>query len=67
MKDFLADLLEVGLRQQVNSGQSAPEAVGQRWPIPVVIETGSYAVPALTNAEIERILLGQDLEKIGLG
>ncbi len=58
LKDLIAEMLEEGLAKPPSS------ALGHKRPIPVVIPS-EYKVPALTNAQIEELLLQEELERVG--
>ena len=57
LKDLIVELLEQGLNE---SG-----AVGQRRPIPVIIQAEGLAIKPLTNTEVDEIFLREDLARLG--
>lgn len=63
LKDFLAALIGPGLESSTGEpGDSVPR---KRTPLPVFPKaSGRGKIPALTNAQIEEILLSEDL-KVG--
>ncbi len=60
-KDLMAKFVEQGL----NSATEETVHYGQHRPIPVVVRTGGLVIPAMTNQDIDQMLLQQDMESIG--
>jgi plasmid stability protein len=62
MKDLVADLLGQGLRLVRSSEQAV-----SRSPLPVARKLTGRRLPAMTNAQVARVLDADDVKRIGHG
>jgi plasmid stability protein len=60
MKDLVAEYLQQGLETPV---VPPTRSAGHRRPVPIVRPATGVPLPALSNAEIEEILLAEDVER----
>lgn len=55
LKDFVADLLQTGLAQRARRPEARP-----RSPLPVLRQTTGVRHPALSNREVDDLLVAED-------
>ncbi len=61
LKDLVARFVEAGLRDYAPANGSAPR---RRSEFPIIRMASGQPLPALTNADIEDILLAEDIERL---
>jgi hypothetical protein len=63
----LKDLVSCYIEQGLSRGPAAAKQRGHIRPLPEILPRTGHPIPSLTNAEIEEILLREDLEKLVRG